>query len=187
MLCGPRRPNCPVTDEQSAGPGSCRNRSLQNKDIRTKQAFQMTDGCPGPGRRPAGSSQQFRARAGTEDAPRPGPRLASVVHLSSRCRGMADSAPGGAGQVPGRPSQGRPQTVPLHPGRRGGQQLPQMGLWEEGRCLPTPQIMALGHWEEVGQKGIKAVYMTRGGSRPSLVGMSFLSRLPPRDRPEVTG
>lgn len=162
-------------DEQSAGPRGGGNRSLQNKDTRTKQAFQMTDGCPKPGHRPSGSGQQFRAWAGTEDAPHPGltwPR-------SSAC-------PAGVGEW-----------LTLHKGELTGclgvctKDAPRkycfiwgsgaasgVGLWEEGRCLPTPRIMALGHWEEVGQKGIKAVFTARRGHKAP-AGVSSLSRLPP--------
>lgn len=79
-----------------------------------------------------------------------------------------------------------PQTALLHPGRRDGRRRPQMELWEEGRCLPTPRIIALEHWEEVGQKGIKAVFTAhRGHKAPA--GLATLSGLLPRDRPKVTG
>lgn len=68
LLCGPRRLKPPNHGQAECRAQRLQDRSLQNKDIRTKQASQMTDGRPGAGRRPAGSGQQFRAWAGTEDA-----------------------------------------------------------------------------------------------------------------------
>lgn len=185
LLCGPRQLKPPNHGRAECRAQRLQDRSLQNKDIRTKQASQMTDGRPGP----VAGPQEAVSSSGPGPAPKtpsPQPRLASRVRPSGRRRGTADSAPGRAGRAPGRPCQGRPQTALLHLGRRGGRRRPQMELWEEGRCLPTPRIMALEHWEEVGQKGIKAVFTAhRGHKAPA--GLATLSGLLPRDRPKVTG
>lgn len=70
LVCAPcfwpeRLRPAPVKAKQTSRPRDFRNLSWQNKNIGTKQAVQTTRAPPGPGRRPAGSGQQF---PWTEDA-----------------------------------------------------------------------------------------------------------------------
>lgn len=88
--------------------------------------------------------------------------------------------------MPGRPCQGRPPDSAASSGEAGRPAASTDGALGRGALPPDTRIMALEHWEEVGQKGIKAVFTAhRGHKAPA--GLATLSGLLPWDRPKVTG
>lgn len=186
LLCGPR-----LLKPPNHGRAECRAQRMQ-EPLFAKQRYQDQTGLSDDRWPPRAQSQARRKRSAVPGLGRhqrcPHPGLA-WPRASACPAGVGERLTLHRGELAGClgvRARDAPQTALLHPGRRDGRRRPQMELWEEGRCLPTPRIIALEHWEEVGQKGIKAVFTAhRGHKAPA--GLATLSGLLPRDRPKVTG